>query len=177
MTWSVATPMCVAPSSIIFTIVLRTPATAPKGGSGLTREVRRRYPEVAVVILTGYADEAYVAGALAAGAAGYILKGSDVSELEIAIHAAARTEAYVTPRIARQVISEHFGGTSNSTASAHSHLTSRQRQTLQLIAAGQTNKEIAEFLNISVKTVEKHRAELMQRLGLHNVAQVVRYAL
>lgn len=145
-------------------------------GIALTREVRRRHPDMAVVILTGHADEKYLSGALEAGAAGYLLKGSGVDELGIAIHAVARGEAYVTPRMTKQLLSERLDRNNPGTAS-HARLTPRQRQTLQSIGEGKTNKEIATSLKVSVKTVEKHRTDLMQRLGVHNTAGLVRYAL
>jgi DNA-binding NarL/FixJ family response regulator len=146
-------------------------------GIGLTREVRRRYPSLPVVILTGHPDETYFTSALSAGAAGYVLKSSGVSELEIAIRAVNEGEAYITPRFAKSFLPVLRGKTQNHSATARAQLTLRQRQTLRLIADGKTNKEIACSLNVTVKTVEKHRTELMQRLGVHNAAELLRCAL
>ena len=146
-------------------------------GIGLTREVRRRHPSIAVLILSGYDDEMYLSAALNAGAAGYILKGSSARELEMAIRAVARREAYLTPKMAKELCDERSARNTRSTTASRNQLTVRQRQTLHLITAGKTNKEIAVALNITVKTVEKHRMELMHRLGVHNAAELVRFAI
>jgi DNA-binding NarL/FixJ family response regulator len=144
-------------------------------GIALTRELRHRYPRVAVVILTGYAYEEYLTRALEAGAAGFLLKGSGVDEIGMAIRAVVSGHAYITPRMTNVLLSERLD--ENPIAHVRLRLTPRQRETLQLIADGKTNKEIAAFMNVTVKTVEKHRSELMQRLGVRNCARLVRYAL
>lgn len=144
-------------------------------GITLTREIRHRYPQVRVIILTGHPDEAYLASAFNAGAAAFILKNSDPCELEAAIRAAARDEAYVTPRIAKRMLTAHVITISSN--GCRPQLTLRQRQTLQLVAQGKTSKEIAVCLNVTPKTVEKHRTDLMQRLGVSNATALVRYAL
>jgi DNA-binding NarL/FixJ family response regulator len=145
-------------------------------GIGLTREIRRRYPSLPVVILTGHPDEIYFTSALSAGAAGYVLKSSSVDEIEIAIRAVNEGEAYITPRLAKSFLPTR-GKIPNYSAPPSTRLTLRQRQTLRLIAAGKTNKEIACSLNVTVKTVEKHRTELMRRLGVHNTAELLKCAL
>jgi len=108
--------------------------------------------------------------------AGYLLKGADISELEFAIRSVARGETYLTPVVAKHVIQEFIR--------AHEHdsdglagLTSRQREILQLIAEGRTTKGIAQVLNLSVKTVESHRMQLMERLKIRDVPGLVRYAI
>jgi two-component system response regulator NreC len=125
-------------------------------GIGLTKEIRRRYPRLPVVILTGHPDETYFTSALSAGAAGYVLKSSGVSELEIAIRAVNNGDAYITPRLARSFLPVARGKVQSFSLTTHARLTVRQRQTLRLIADGKTNKEIASSLNVTVKTIEMH---------------------
>jgi len=110
-----------------------------------------------------------------AGAAAFILKSSGLEELEFAIRAVLKEEAYITPRIAKQMVSDHV--TRDSRAARVARLTPRQRQTLQLVAAGKTSKEIAISLKVATKTIEKHRTDLMQRLGVSNATELVRYAV
>jgi DNA-binding NarL/FixJ family response regulator len=145
-------------------------------GVGLTRFVRSRCPNVAVLILSGYGTEANLASAMSAGAAGFVLKSSDVDELAIAIRAAVNGEPYLTPKMTKPLVSERFVGVRPRKA-ANERLTLRQRETLQLIVTGLTNKEIAVSLNISTKTVEKHRTDIMERLDVHNLVGLIRYAL
>jgi len=130
-----------------------------------------------------HANEEYVLRALQAGAIGYLLKDADTAELELAVRAAARGEAYLSPAISRHLIADYVRrvGQDPQLAESLSHglslLTPRQREVLQLIAEGRTTREIARLLNISVKTVETHRAQLMERLDIHDVAGLVRYAI
>ena len=145
-------------------------------GITLTREVRRRYPHVAVLVLTGYPDEFYLTGALNAGATGYLLKGSNPYELDFALCAVARGEAYITPRMAVHLIPKQPDGINDAKKSKTS-LTLRQNHILRLVAAGKTNKEIAEYLNVSVKAIEKHRTQLMRRFAVHNAPDLVRCAM
>lgn len=133
-------------------------------------------PGVHVIILSMHAHEAYVLQALRAGAVGYLLKDADTIELDLALKAVMRGEIYLSPAVSRQVVTgyvQHAG----ETVDELDRLSLRQRETLQLIAEGRTTQEIACQLGISVKTVEKHRAQLMERLGIHDVASLVRYAI
>jgi DNA-binding NarL/FixJ family response regulator len=147
-------------------------------GNGLEVIARltRESPDVRVVVLSMHASEPYVTAALRAGAAGYVVKSGRVSELEVAVQAAARGEKYLSPEVARQVIDGYVRGGAGEAGPA-SELTSRQREILQLIAEGHTTKEIARKLNLAVKTVEAHRWQLMRRLDIHDVAGLVRYAI
>jgi DNA-binding NarL/FixJ family response regulator len=113
--------------------------------------------------------------ALRAGAMGYLLKDASVTELELAIKAVVRNETYLSPAVSKHVVEyvQRIGGEPSSLE----RLTARQREILQLIAEGRTTQEIAGTLNISVKTVESHRAQLMERLDIHDVAGLVRYAI
>ncbi len=134
---------------------------------------------VAVIILSMHANREYVMRALQAGAAGYVLKNAAVDELEAAIRAVARGVKYLTPAISDQVVAGVTSGKTDPAGGAvpPDALTQRQREILQLIAEGRTTREIAETLHISIKTVETHRTMLMDRLNLHDVASLVRYAI
>lgn len=148
------------------------------GLSGLevAARARRASPTTRVVILSMHAGEAYVAQALRAGVAGYLLKDSAASELQLAIHAVMRGETYLSSAISGHVVGGFLHG-ARGEADPLAGLTPRQREILQLIAEGKANKQIAADLNLSVKTVEAHRAQLMDRLGIHDVAGLVRLAI
>jgi DNA-binding NarL/FixJ family response regulator len=129
-----------------------------------------------VIILSMHADQVYVRQALQAGAAGYLLKGADVAELELALKAVTRGDTYLSPSVSKDVVGGLLSGKAPA-ASPLDELTPRQRETLQLIAEGKTTKEIASRLNLSIKTVETHRAQLMERLDIHDVAGLVKFAI
>jgi DNA-binding NarL/FixJ family response regulator len=123
-----------------------------------------------------HANEEYVRRALQAGATGYLLKGAEPAELELALQAVMRGETYLTPAVSKQVVQNYLQGSGVKTDPLQD-LTPRQREVLQLIAEGHSTKEIAYKLNLSVKTVETHRGELMNRLNIHDLAGLVRYAI
>jgi DNA-binding NarL/FixJ family response regulator len=123
-----------------------------------------------------YADEEHVSRALQAGAAGYLVKGGSLAELELAIRSVARGETYLSPAVSKPVIDEYLRG-ARGEAGPREKLTPRQREILQMIAEGRNTKQIALSLDISVKTVESHRAQLMKRLAVRDVASLVRHAL
>lgn len=133
-------------------------------------------PAIRVVILSMHMSEEYVLQVLRAGASGYLLKDSAVSELELAVRAVARGETYLSPAVSKQVVDDYVSRT-GSVATPLEALTPRQREILQLVAEGQTSKEIAQRLNLSHRTVEVHRNQLMKRLGVHDVAGLVRFAI
>lgn len=133
-------------------------------------------PAIRVVILSMHMSEEYVLQALRAGAAAYLLKGSAVAELEVAIRAVARGETYLSPAVSKRVVDEYVTRIGNATDPLAA-LTPRQREILQLVAEGQTNKEIAQRLGLSHRTVEVHRNQLMKRLAVHDVAGLVRFAV
>ena len=137
--------------------------------------ITKSFPQTRVMILTMYANEEYVLKAMRAGAAGYLLKNSKPAELQIALEAVAQGETYISPSVARTLAEylRHAGESDDPLA----QLTSRQREILQLIAEGQSTKEIADTLKINVKTVEMHRAQLMDRLQISDIAGLVRYAI
>ena len=150
---------------------------AMTGMSGLeaAAQVKKEGLDVKVIILSMHANEEYVLEALRVGAAGFLLKDAASVELELAINAAVAGQTYLSPAISRQVIENYVarvGGTAPPDP-----LTQRQREILQLVAAGQSTREIAFALEISVKTVETHRAQIMERLAIHDVPGLVKYAM
>jgi DNA-binding NarL/FixJ family response regulator len=155
-------------------------------GLDAVEKIRRDFPQVRVIILSMHANEEYVLHALRAGAAGYLLKDAGIAELELAVRSVGRGETYLSPPISRSVIDDYLrrlgGPVEPGVLPPNPHgpggkLTSRQREVLQLIAEGHTTQEIAERLQLGVKTVETHRAQLMERLDIHDVAGLVRYAI
>lgn len=155
---------------------------AMPGLNGLEATVRiiAEFPGVRVIILSMHASEEYVLRALRAGAVGYLLKGARAAELELAVTSVARGETYLSPAASKHLVEQYVSQASDSGLGASKpadRLTPRQREILQLIAEGQTTKEIAQLLDISIKTVEMHRAQLMDRLSIHDIAGLVRYAI
>jgi DNA-binding NarL/FixJ family response regulator len=150
---------------------------AMRGITGLeaAATMRERLPQVRVVILSMHSGEEYVLQALRAGAAGYLLKDAATGELELALRSVMRGESWLSPAVSRQVVEGYVQRTGGESASEV--LTARQREVLRLVAGGKSTKEIAFLLNLSVKTVETHRAQIMDRLGIRDVAGLVRYAL
>ena len=149
---------------------------AMKGMNGLQATVRLReaLPAVRVIILSMHATGDYLQQALRAGAAGYLLKDAATLELQLALTAVARGNTYLSPAVSAQIVE---GFLQNGKAASDLALTPRQNEILRLIAAGQSTKEIAFALKLSGKTVDTHRAQLMERLGIHDVAGLVRYAI
>jgi DNA-binding NarL/FixJ family response regulator len=157
--------------------VLLTDIAMPRmSGLELAARVARERAETRVIILSMHASEEYASRALEAGAAGYLLKDSGLAELELALRAVARGETYLSPAVSKHVIAGYLKRTGGAHPEA-SRLTPRQREILRLVVEGQTTKGIARRLGISVKTVETHRAQLMERLGIHDVAGLVRFAI
>jgi DNA-binding NarL/FixJ family response regulator len=130
-----------------------------------------------VIILSMHIDDEYVRRALVTGAAGYLLKNSDRSELEMALRAVARGESWLAPEVSSRIVAAYARGEESAGPGPFELLTRRQREVLQLIAEGLSTKEIAHRLELSVKTIETHRAELMERLDIRGVAGLVRYAI
>ena len=157
-------------------VVLMDISMPVMNGLEATERLRRRFPDVRVIILSMHSSEEYVLRALRAGAAGYLLKDADTAELEIALRAVAAGEMYLSPPVSRQVISDYIRRIGDMPTPLE-RLTPRQREVLQLIAEGRTMKEIAHILGISVKTVEAHRQQLMEKLDIHDQAGLIRYAL
>lgn len=157
-------------------VVLMDIAMPGLNGLEATRRMVKEFPRTNVLILSMHASEEYVWQALRGGAAGYLLKGAELAELALAIKAVTRGETYLSPPISKQVIRDYVRRVGGE-ETLFERLTPRQREILQLIAEGATTKAIAKTLHVSVKTIETHRAQLMERLGIHDVAGLVRYAL
>jgi DNA-binding NarL/FixJ family response regulator len=157
-------------------ILLTDIAMPGMNGLETAARVTKEFPGVRVIILSMHANEEYVCRAMQAGAAGYLLKDADPGELERALRAVAAGESYLTPAISKHVISDYLRRVSGEKI-ASEPLTPRQREILQLIAEGKSTKEMARILQISAKTVETHRAQLMERLEIHDIAGLVRYAI
>ncbi|MEO8287045.1 MAG: response regulator transcription factor [Chloroflexota bacterium] len=134
------------------------------------------YPDTRVIILSMHSNEEYVWQALHAGASGYLLKNSSTSELEVAIHAVARGESYLSPPVSTHLVHD-FTRRARGEPSSLEGLTARQREILALIARGYSTQQIASELSVSPKTVETHRRQLMQRLDIYDIAGLVRYAI
>lgn len=147
-------------------------------GIEATRQIRQRYSEVKVIILSMHANEEYVFQVLRAGASGYVLKQSDSSEVLTAIRAALSGGSFLSPPISRAVIDDYVHRAEvRGQGSDLDLLTSREREVLQLLAEGLSNREIAEQLNISIKTVETHRSNMMNKLDVKSKTDLVKYAL
>nr|MBI3611954.1 response regulator transcription factor [Nitrospirota bacterium] len=138
--------------------------------------VKEECPAVRVIILSVHATDEYVWRALQDGAVGYVLKDAGAADLEQAIKTASRDKPYLSSAVSRRGLEEYSKGRSGNPG-PHEILTSRQREILQLLAEGHTTKDIAHMLQLSAKTVETHRAQLMERLGIHDVPGLVRYAI
>jgi DNA-binding NarL/FixJ family response regulator len=147
-------------------------------GLDATAQVSRDFPKVSVIILSMHAAEEYVLLALSRGAKGYLLKDAGVQELELAVRSVARGDIYLSPSVSKTVVADYMRRTGNRQESTPPDtLTPRQREVLQLIAEGRNTREIAGALNITAKTVETHRAQLKERLDIHDTAGLVRYAI
>jgi DNA-binding NarL/FixJ family response regulator len=157
-------------------IVLTDIAMPMMNGLELTTRLGSDFPGIKTIILSMHSDQEYICRALQAGAVGYLMKDSGAAELSLAIEAVSRGDSYLSPAISNHVISNYTrrNGTEGRTSGL---LSPRQREILRLIAVGQTTKSIARTLGISAKTVETHRALLMDRLGIYEIAGLVRYAI
>jgi DNA-binding NarL/FixJ family response regulator len=164
-------------------MVLLDIAMSELNGLEVAARVSKEHPEIDVIMLSMHSNEEYVVQALRAGASGYLLKDSAPTELEIAVNAVSKGETYLSPAISKHVVNDYLRRVSGTDLDpteepgSFKKLTPRQREILQLIAEGNSTKEIASKLIVSVKTVETHRIQLMERLGIHDVAGLVRYAI
>lgn len=155
-------------------VVLLDISMGAMSGLHALEEIHRRHPEVKCIILSMHAEGEYVTQALRAGAAGYLLKDAAPAELEIALQAVRHNETYLSPAVSRLVVDGWMRPLDGTTPQA---LTARQQDILRRIAQGQSTKEIAWQLDLSVKTVEAHRAQIMERLGIRDVPGLTRYAI
>ena len=158
-------------------VVIMDIAMPMLNGLEATRQIQRDYPQVKVLILTMHENEEYIRQVLAAGALGYVLKDAAAHDLLGAIRAVHRGEAVLSPAITRLVIEDYLRWGDIRPADISNGLTPREREILQLIAEGYTNKEIAEILSLSVKTIQSHRGNLMSKLDLHDRGELIKYAI
>lgn len=153
-------------------LVLMDIAMPGLNGLEATARITKEFPDVRVIVLSMYANDEYVREAVKAGAAGYLVKSAAAVELEKAIKAVTLGGSYFSPRVLK-----NKAGPLTADRAHIDRLTPRQREILQLVAERHSTKEIAQILNISVKTVETHRAQLMERLGIYDVPGLVRFAI
>ena len=146
-------------------------------GIEATAQIMAVMPSTRVLILSMHTTEDFVRRAIKAGAVGYLVKDSAPLDLKMAITAVLSGEIYLSPRVSKQIVSGVLHGPLAQNEPSMDLLTARQREILQLIAEGKSTKEIAFQLNVSVKTVETHRSALMDRLGIHDIAGLVLYAV
>jgi DNA-binding NarL/FixJ family response regulator len=157
-------------------LVLMDIGMSGMNGLDATAQLRKEFPHLKIVMLSMHANEEYVLQALRAGAAGYLLKDARKQELTFAIKSVAEGKTYLSPQVSRHVIDRYVSSV-EAESSPLEQITPRQREILKLIAEGRSNKEIAHVLNISIKTVDTHRTQLMERLDIHDVAGLVRFAI
>lgn len=159
-------------------VVLTDIGLPGRSGLMLVRELRRLCPATRVILLTAHATEEYIRAGLDARADGYVLKDSGHTELITAIRSVASGQHFLCKAVASRVLASYMHkGTEPAVRDPLENVTSRERQVLTRIAAGLSNKSVARELDLSVKTVEKHRANLMRKLSLHNAADITRFAL
>lgn len=153
--------------------------TMPRlNGLDATRQIKKQFPQVKVLVLTMYTNEEYILQLLQAGASGYLVKQSAPAELLSAIQAAYQGDSFLSPAISKTIIEEYLRhNEKNIQKDSYDKLSIREREVLQLIAEGHSNREIAEKLNISLKTVGVHRVNLMEKLDIHSTTDLVKYAL
>lgn len=156
-------------------VILLDVAMPPDNGIEITKRLKEAYPELIVLILTMHEDEALLHEALRVGAAGYVIKRAEEFEIVQAIHAVSRGDAYVHPSMTRALLHQPVT-TEHRRGSAVDALTPREIDVLRLLVKGNTNRQAAGLLGISVRTVENHRANLMGKLGLTSRVELVSYA-
>lgn len=158
-------------------LVLMDVSMPDLNGIDATRQLRSDHPEVKVLALSMYSNRQFIEGMLTAGVSGYLLKDCVMDELIDAIRTVARGQTYLSPKIAGTVVRGYLDRLSGGEPSPGGLLTAREREVLQLIAEGFATREIAERLHVSPKTVETHRRNLMDKLNLHSVAELTKFAI
>jgi DNA-binding NarL/FixJ family response regulator len=146
-------------------------------GLEATRQIKKRCPQVKILALTMYTNEEYILQIIQAGASGYVIKQAAPAEMISAIHAVYRGDTFLSPSVSKVIIDEYMKHRASSTSARYDELTDREREVLQLLAEGHSNRSIAEELNISIKTVGVHRTSIMKKLKCQSVSDLVKYAL
>ncbi|MEI6775796.1 MAG: response regulator transcription factor [Chloroflexales bacterium] len=147
-------------------------------GLEATRQIKKLLPQIRVLVLTVHTSEEYIFQILQAGAAGYVVKQAAVEELIAAIMAVSQGNAFISPSVPENIIEEYSRQMNGMTAKDnYARLTDREREVLQLVAEGRSNREIAQMLHITTKTVEAHRSRVMEKLNIRSTADLTRYAI
>ena len=158
-------------------VILMDIAMPGLGGLEATLEIRKENPAAKILVLTQYEDREYIRRFLKAGVSGYVLKKSAGSDLTATIRAVNRGGLVLDPEVAREAMREQSSGAASGSSDPYETLTDREKQVLKLVAEGRSNKEVAELLDISVKTAMSHREHIMQKLDLHSRTELIRFAL
>ncbi len=158
-------------------VVVMDIAMPDMNGIEATRQIVADHPGVKVIALSMHSDRHFVSEMLKAGATAYLLKQCAVDELLAAIKTVLKNQTYLSPCISGVVVDHFVRSSSKSEPSAFSHLTDREREVLQLMAEGKSSKVIANQLNLSIKTIETHRMKIMEKLNIHTVAELTKYAI
>ena len=158
-------------------VVVMDIAMPDMNGIEATRQIIAEHPGIKVIALSMHSDRHFVSEMLKAGATAYLLKQCAVDELITAIKTVLKNQTYISPCISGVVVDQFVRNSSKSESTAFSHLTDREREVLQLMAEGKTTKEIAFQLHLSIKTIETHRMKVMEKLNIHTVAELTKYAI
>ena len=158
-------------------VVLMDIAMPLLNGLEATRQIKREYPEINVLVLTMYDHEEYFREMLEVGASGYIIKRAAATELVSAIRAVYNGEAVLSPAITRLLLEDYLSRETHREDDDPNALSAREREVLQLIAEGKSTKDIAFSLDVSIKTIETHRQNIMKKLGAKSVAELTKYAI
>ncbi|HJZ95131.1 MAG TPA: response regulator transcription factor [Candidatus Solibacter sp.] len=159
-------------------VVVMDVAMPQLNGIEAARQITAKHPQIAVVFLSMHSDESYVLKALKAGARGYLLKDSAEHDLIQAVRAVKEGKSFFSPAISKMLVEDYMRELQErQIEDSYDLLTTREREVLQLLAEGKSNKEVAAVLNLSLYTVETHRGNILQKLNLHNGAELILYAI
>ncbi len=158
-------------------VVIMDVTMADLNGIEATRQIHKGQPHIKLIALSMHSDRRFVTGMLEAGASGYLLKDCAFEELARAIQSVISNRIYLSPEITDIVIRDYILKSSVKSSSAYVDLTDREREVLQLLAEGKSTKQIAGSLHVSIKTIESHRRRIMEKLNIHSIAELTKYAL
>jgi len=158
-------------------VVLMDIAMPRLSGLEATRQIKEKNPQIKVLVLTMYETDQYISQMLQSGASGYVVKTAAASELVSAVRTVHRGDVYLYPAIAQLLVTDYLEKVKAGEEDSQSRLTSREKEILKLIAEGKKNKEIANLLGIRLRTVQAHRANVMDKLRLHDRTELVKYAI
>ena len=158
-------------------VIIMDVAMPDLNGVEATRQIITEQPDIKVIGLSMHSDKRFIAEMFKAGASAYLLKDCAFEELVTAIRTVVQNKSYLSPNISNIIIENFVRYPGEAGESAFSILTNREREVLQLIAEGKSTKEIASYLNVSIKTIETHRMNIMDKLGVHSIAELTKYAI